>query len=169
MDRFAAAHRSLPTRTLEAQLLLRPPPLLPTCRCIHDQPRPSLASGLCALVASAQWNNAKQDAKRSLEGLERDGGGKLQVKTIGGAAGVAIDAVAGNTIGRVGKLAQEKLLGKMVDEALQGSFQETVVVGKSNNKQDGGAKDALSDDERDGLQQRIDDLASDIKVEKSMA
>jgi len=124
---------------------------------------------LVVIGAVTKWNNAKQDAKRSLEGLERDGGGKLQVKTIGGAAGVAIDAVAGNTIGRVGKLAQEKLLGKMVDEALQGSFQETVVVGKSNNKQDGGAKDALSDDERDGLQQRIDDLASDIKVEKSMA
>jgi len=122
---------------------------------------------LVVIGAVTKWNNAKQDAKRSLEGLERDGGGKLRVKTIGGAAGYAIDAVAGNTIGRVGKIAQEKLLGKMVDEALQGSFQETVVVEnkKKMKTADGDGGDALSEFERDGLQRRIDDLA----VEKSVA
>ena len=73
-----------------------------------------------------QASNAKQDAKRKLEGLEPGPGG-VGVKVVGG-AGTVIDAVASNTIGRAAKLAQDKLLGAMVDEALEGSFQETVVT-----------------------------------------
>eukprot|EP00322_Chrysochromulina_rotalis_P001541 CAMPEP_0115855714 /NCGR_PEP_ID=MMETSP0287-20121206/14684_1 /TAXON_ID=412157 /ORGANISM="Chrysochromulina rotalis, Strain UIO044" /LENGTH=537 /DNA_ID=CAMNT_0003309875 /DNA_START=3 /DNA_END=1616 /DNA_ORIENTATION=+ len=93
------------------------------------QPR-SPCPTLVVIGAITKAQNAKEDAKRTLEGLEPDeAGASVPIKSIGakvlGGTGVAIDAIASNTIGRAGKLAQDKLLGGMVEEALEGSFQET--------------------------------------------
>ena len=62
-----------------------------------------------------------------MEGLEDDGKGgfKVGAALIGG-TGTVVDAVVGNTIGRAGKIIQNKVLGGMVNEALEGSFQTTV-------------------------------------------
>ena len=67
--------------------------------------------------------NAKEDAKRSLEGLNADG--SVGKKVLGG-AGAVVDTVAGNTVGFVAKLAQDKLLGDVPEEAVEGSYQETI-------------------------------------------
>ena len=69
--------------------------------------------------------NAKEEAKRTLEGLEPGSKPNLGGKLLGG-AGYAIDAVAGNTVGRVAKFAQDKLLGDVPVDAVEGSFQETI-------------------------------------------
>ena len=90
-----------------------------------NQPR-SPCPTLVVIGAITKAMNAKEEAKRTLEGLEDDGKGGLKVRAaVIGGAGTVVDAVVGNTIGRAGKLAQEKLLGGQVQEALQGSFQET--------------------------------------------
>ena len=89
----------------------------------------------------------------------------MRAKIIGGTASV-VDAVVSNTIGRAGKLAQDKLLGGMVDEALEGSFQETVDV---KTKKPSPAQKMEPEDElaavvedkllADSLQRRVDKLA----------
>jgi len=122
---------------------------------------------LVVVGAITKANIAKEEAKRTLEGLEDDGKGGLKVraKIIGGTASV-VDAVVSNTIGRAGKLAQDKLLGGMVDEALEGSFQETVDV---KTKKPSPAQKMEPEDElaavvedkllADSLQRRVDKLA----------
>ena len=91
-----------------------------------NQPR-SPCPTLVVIGAITKANNAKEEAKRTLEGLEEDGQGgfRVRAKVIGG-TGSVVDAVVGGTIGRAGKLAQDKLLGGHVKEALEGSWQETV-------------------------------------------
>jgi len=129
---------------------------------------------LVVIGAITKANIAKEEAKRTLEGLEDDGKGgvKVRAKIIGGTASV-VDAVVSNTIGRAGKLAQDKLLGGMVDEALEGSFQKTVDVKKTkkpSRAQEMEPKDgppraddlaAVVEDKllADSLQRRVDRLA----------
>lgn len=125
------------------------------------QPR-SPCPTLVVIGAITKANNAKQDAKRKLEGLEPGPGG-VGVKVLGG-TGKAIDAVASTTIGRAAKLAQDKLLGGMVDAALEGSFQEEVVE-KRPSKWGQQERDDHSADKVENtllavdLQKRIDQLA----------
>jgi len=144
---------------------------------------------LVVVGAVTKAMNAKEDAKRTLEGLEPEGtGSKVPLKSLGakvlGGTGFAIDAVAGNTVGRAGKLVQEKLLGGMVDEALEGSYQETVDAkeGKAalrKQKQELDAVEALEEVEIElpaadelknnilakALQHRIDELEVDTGSE----
>ena len=143
---------------------------------------------LVVVGAITKAMNAKEEAKRTLEGLEPDGaGGKVPIKSLKGkvlgGAGIAIDAVAGNTVGRAGKLVQEKLLGGMVDEALEGSFQETAdaeegkaALRKQKMEQKMEALEIVelpAADEVDNnllassLQQRIDELAVETGGETS--
>jgi len=135
------------------------------------QPR-SPCPTLVVVGAITKAMNAKEEAKRTLEGLEDGMAGK---KAVGG-VGLAIDVVAGNTIGRATKLAQDKLLGGMVDEAVQGSFQQTVVEKKGRKAKQAEAVDDTAASQEDTaaqvedvllageLQQRVKQLA-DAKTE----
>jgi protochlorophyllide reductase len=71
--------------------------------------------------AVTQYMNAKEEAKR----MTPDAGvvGGLGGKVLGATAKVT-DVVAGNTIGRVAKVAQDSLLGDLPTNAVTGSFQE---------------------------------------------
>ena len=135
------------------------------------QPR-SPCPTLVVVGAITKAMNAKEEAKRTLEGLEDGMAGK---KAVGG-VGLALDVVAGNTIGRATKLAQDKLLGGMVDEAVQGSFQQTVVEKKGRKAKQAEAVDDTAASQEDTaaqvedvllageLQQRVKQLA-DAKTE----
>jgi hypothetical protein len=88
---------------------------------------------LVVVGAVTKAMNAKEDAKRSLEGMGTPvdvvGTKKkatLRSKILGG-VGATVDTVAGHTIGRATKLAQDKLLGGMPDEAIEGDlFEDTL-------------------------------------------
>jgi len=98
------------------------------------QPR-SPCPTLVVVGAITKAMNAKEEAKRTLAGIEApaeaeaDGSARVAAKvgaTLLGSTGMALDVVAGHTIGRAAKLAQDRLLGGMVNEALEGSYQETL-------------------------------------------
>jgi len=71
--------------------------------------------------------NAKEEAKRTLQGIKPADGGiasRLGGKVLG-STGYVVDAIGGNTLGRVAKIAQDKLLGDLPTDAIEGTFQET--------------------------------------------
>ena len=71
--------------------------------------------------------NAKEEAKRTLQGIKPADGGiasRLGGKLLG-STGYVVDAIGGNTLGRVAKIAQDKLLGDLPTDAIEGTFQET--------------------------------------------
>mmetsp|Transcript_47000 Transcript_47000/g.151742 ORF Transcript_47000/g.151742 Transcript_47000/m.151742 type:complete len:542 (-) Transcript_47000:200-1825(-) len=130
-----------------------------------NQPK-SPCPTLVVVGAITKANNAKEDAKRTLEGLEEDGKGgfKVRAAVIGG-TGTVVDAVVGNTLGRVGKLAQEAVLGAVPVEAIEGSFQETKERGAAEA---GAAAGAATLDE---LGQKIEDtlLAGELQARAELA
>ena len=114
-----------------------------------NQPK-SPCPTLKVVGAVTQAMNAKEEAKRTLEGIPaREGvmraglGGKVL-----GSTGYVVDAVAGNTVGRVAKLAQDRLLGHIPTEAVEGSFQET---------KEKDAAEAEVEKDADELQRKLDD------------
>ena len=137
----------------------------PSTQPLASHPKPRAASTRLHLRVP-QANNAKEDAKRTLEGLEEDGKGgfKVRAAVIGG-TGTVVDAVVGNTIGRVGKLAQEAVLGAVPVEAIEGSFQETKERGAAEA---GAAAGAATLDE---LGQKIEDtlLAGELQARAELA
>jgi len=71
--------------------------------------------------------NKKEEAKRTLHGIEPAEGGLvsgLGGKVLG-STGYVVDAIGGNTIGRVAKIAQDKLLGDIPEDAIDGTYQQT--------------------------------------------
>jgi len=91
-----------------------------------NQPK-SPCPTLVVVGAVTKAMNAKEEAKRTLEGVKPADGGTASIlgsKVLGG-TGYLVDTVAGNTLGRVAKLAQDKLLGNVPVEAVEGTFQET--------------------------------------------
>jgi len=89
--------------------------------------------------------NAKEEAKRTLQGIKPVDQGiasALGGKALG-STGYVVDAIAGNTIGRVAKIAQDKLLGGLPTDAIEGTFQET----KEKRTEAGASK----------LEQKVDD------------
>ena len=87
-----------------------------------DWPTPNQPKSPCPTLkvigAVTKAMNAKEEAKRMKAG---DG----VVGSLAGGAGIAVDAVAGSTIGFVAKTLQDKLLGEVPVTAVEGSFQET--------------------------------------------
>jgi len=139
--------------------------LRPSTQPLASHPKPRAASTRLHLRLP-QANNAKEDAKRTLEGLEEDGKGgfKVRAAVIGG-TGTVVDAVVGNTLGRVGKLAQEAVLGAVPVEAIEGSFQETKERGAAEA---GAAAGAATLDE---LGHKIEDtlLAGELQARAELA
>jgi len=165
---FAIAARSAANSQLAR---LRAPPSLPDVATEHaaaGKPPDATRRARHRLVhlRSPQANNAKEDAKRTLEGLEEDGKGGFRVRAaVIGGTGTVVDAVVGNTLGRVGKLAQEAVLGAVPVEAIEGSFQETKERGAAEA---GAAAGAATLDE---LEQKIEDtlLAGELQARAELA
>ena len=121
-----------------------------------NQPK-SPCPTLKVVGAVTQAMNAKEEAKRTLEGMA-PGEGSSGVTGIGGkvlgSTSYVVDSVAGNTIGRAAKLAQDRLLGGVPTEAVEGSYQDTL--------EKGAASDTLAVAEEAELQQEETEL--DVRI-----
>mmetsp|Transcript_88714 Transcript_88714/g.153522 ORF Transcript_88714/g.153522 Transcript_88714/m.153522 type:complete len:561 (+) Transcript_88714:58-1740(+) len=73
---------------------------------------------LKVIGAITAYSNKKEELKRMKPG-------EGVVGTVGGTTAKLTDAILGNTIGRVAKTAQRTLLGRLPEEAVSGSYQET--------------------------------------------
>ena len=121
-----------------------------------NQPK-SPCPTLKVVGAATTFFNAKEEAKRTLEGMA-PGEGSSGVTGIGGkvlgSTSYVVDSVAGNTIGRAAKLAQDRLLGGVPMEAVEGSYQDTL--------EKGAASDTLAVAEEAELQQEETEL--DVRI-----